>query len=60
VGGFADDRDWPQKALLLSAIGTFHFAASSSDGSLARSRSVQPGGVPRDLIRCFSTLAENL
>ena len=27
--------------------------------SLARSRSVQPGGVPGDLIKCFSTLAEN-
>jgi len=27
--------------------------------SPARSRSVQPGGVPGDLIKCFSTLAEN-
>jgi len=27
--------------------------------SPARSRSVQPGGVPGDLTKCFSTSAEN-
>jgi hypothetical protein len=32
-GGFADVRDFHQKAPLRSAIGTIHFAASRSDGS---------------------------